>query len=74
MKVFPNPAQNRFAIALQDANSGIVSVTDLNGRILFSGDALSTQWVDCSSWSSGIYLVRFTDGINSITRRVSKTY
>ncbi|MBU6324187.1 MAG: T9SS type A sorting domain-containing protein [Bacteroidetes bacterium] len=74
MQVFPNPAQNRFAISLEHAASGVVSVSDLNGRILFTGNAQSTQWIDCSSWSSGIYLVRFTDGINSITRRISVSY
>jgi hypothetical protein len=74
MMIFPNPVQNRFAISLKNATSGVVSITDLNGRMLFTGNAQSTQWVDCSSWSSGIYLVRFTDGINSITRRISVSY
>ncbi len=74
MRVYPNPAQNRFAISMEHVSGGIVSVTDLNGRVLFSGDAQSTQWIDCSSWSSGIYLVRFSDGINSMTQRISKTY
>ena len=74
MRVYPNPAQNRFAISMEHVSGGIISVSDLNGRVLFTGDAQSTQWIDCTSWSSGIYLVRFSDGINSMTQRISKTY
>lgn len=74
MNLFPNPAQNRIQVALNHVTSGTISVSDLNGRILYTGDALRSGTIDCSTWSAGMYIVRFSDGINSIARRVSKTY
>jgi len=61
-------------VALNHVTSGTISVSDLNGRILYTGDALRSGTIDCSTWSAGMYIVRFSDGINSIARRVSKTY
>jgi Secretion system C-terminal sorting domain len=66
----PNPSDGEVLISLPESNHE-VRVTDLNGKMVFSGAASEYLLVTTSSWQSGVYLVTMfaTDGS---TRPVAK--
>jgi pimeloyl-ACP methyl ester carboxylesterase len=66
----PNPSDGEVLITLPNS-SHEVRVTDLNGKMVFTGSASEYLLVTTSSWQSGVYLVTMfaTDGS---TRPVTK--
>lgn len=67
--VFPNPAQDQFAVSyLTNGKEAVrVAVTDLTGRVLYQHSAKTAAGeqqlsISTEGWSSGVYLVRVSAG------------
>ncbi len=67
MEIYPNPTTGIFTINSQNLLGKKVTITDLNGRIIFSNimtDKLTT--VDLSKYSKGIYTLKSDNYISKI--------
>lgn len=73
--VYPNPVVKSFKVRLPE-NSGSnqwgVSVYDLNGSLMLKKDIVSGEPTDVSGLSSGIYMIRLTDGIQTLCGKLIK--
>lgn len=60
VKVYPNPAQQSFAVELPGQTFGVV-VFDVTGRRVFEAEAIFQKMqIDASAFTNGIYTVRVT--------------
>ncbi len=81
LSVFPNPANDKFSVALDMAQSENVSmdVLDITGKVILSKDlgtlgiGQNLQMLDVSGLEAGIYLVNITVGTNQATTKLSVT-
>lgn len=65
--LYPNPAHESFSLrSLSGKNAQQISVTDLNGRIVFFSES-AAELVDVSSFSPAVYFVTVTDD-ETVTR------
>lgn len=70
--VYPNPVQNVLNLQVQNADKGVVTLSDMSGKMLGMFNAAEVKTVDMSNLSPGMYIVSFTDGLNNIRHRVIK--
>ena len=67
LEVYPNPATKMVTVKYDAATSSQnISVTDLNGRVIYDAQPdqtgeVSTK-INVSAWSRGVYLLRIADG------------
>lgn len=60
--LFPNPARHSLTLAVAGGTRYIYQLTDLDGRVLRSGEARGQKEVDIAALTPGVYLVRiFTE-------------
>jgi hypothetical protein len=60
--VFPNPAREKINIRMSDSQSGVnVSVLDVCGRVMYSGNMGSSQEIGIEHLAPGVYFVRIED-------------
>ncbi len=58
IKVFPNPVSNSFRFELPEINSTYdIRVIDMSGRVVFSQNGNTLNFIDASNLSEGIYQV-----------------
>ena len=75
MNIFPNPVNETLNIRLNGIaiSTGKITISDATGRMIkqlsISGNSVT---IDTRTWASGIYLVRYDDGVNKYTVRVMK--
>jgi uncharacterized protein (TIGR02145 family) len=69
--VFPNPANDELFIANNDFSNVLVSISDLQGRLILSKSINSTS-IDISNLSSGVYLVKISISGNVNTYKIVK--
>lgn len=72
LEVFPNPANNRVTIAI-DETGGRIEIYDIRGRMITShrfSDAKNHLSLDTGSWNPGIYLVKFTSDSRQTVKRL----
>lgn len=68
--MFPNPASA--SVTLTGVENAQVQLFDLTGRrVLFIEKATEGQGIDVSSLEEGLYIVRITDGRNSVTKKLN---
>lgn len=69
-RVYPNPTNGKMNIVC-DQKINEIKVTDVNGRLVLSGNAndLSNQ-IDMSNVPNGVYFVKLILDANSVTKRV----
>lgn len=67
---YPNPCITSFQIKGHFDSHTMVNVSDLQGRIVYSNQALNTTTIDCASWNSGIYFVSVSNGLVSETQKL----
>ena len=71
----PNPASSRLRVALPSTmNNGSIEIYDMLSRKIFTTEMMNTHTsiIDVSSWNSGIYLVKVSNGASSQTKRFVK--
>lgn len=71
----PNPASSRLKVALPSTmNNGSIDIYDMLSRKIFTTEMMNTHTsiIDVSSWNSGIYLVKVSNGSSSQTKRFVK--
>lgn len=67
--IFPNPASNLINIEttliLEDV---VLKIMDMNGKLLLNEKihAFKTYAIDCSYWTSGVYLISMADSKNDL--------
>lgn len=71
VEIYPNPSSGVFLI---NASSHYdVVVTDLNGKLVWSGSVNSGEnSIDLSAFSGGLYIIRLHNDTSSITRKILK--
>lgn len=70
VSLFPNPAAN--TVTLAGAAGSQVQLFDLSGRrISFIESAAENQQLDVSALAEGLYLVRISDGRNSVVQKLN---
>jgi hypothetical protein len=70
--VYPNPVQGVLNLQVQNADKGVVTLSDMSGKMLGMFNAAEVKTLDMSNLSPGMYIVSFTDGLNNIRHRVIK--
>lgn len=58
LSVFPNPASGIVTISLNNSNSYLLELSDISGRIVYSGSITYTETIDVSSLKKGNYFVQ----------------
>ncbi len=69
--LYPNPVKDVLYIHNQNDNLGLISITDLSGKQIFSSESY-TEGIDVSSFENGIYLLRYISDGNSGVERFIK--
>lgn len=69
--MYPNPVEDQLLIEFNSVKAVSYQVLDVNGRILMNG-ALENGSIDFSSMSTGVYMLKISDGTKAITRKVVK--
>lgn len=67
--IFPNPTSNQVTIESSIIlENVIIQIVDINGKILLNQkiNEFKTYTVDCSNWSSGVYLISLADSKSSL--------
>jgi hypothetical protein len=72
IKVCPNPASNKFTISASQNNNYAFEIYNSLGKIIFSNTFKQTTEINTSSWQSGIYFIRVTDGKNIWNEKIIK--
>ncbi|KAA5827635.1 T9SS type A sorting domain-containing protein [Algibacter amylolyticus] len=69
LKIYPNPTKNELNI--KSKTSGVISITDLNGRLIKSFNHKSnTTRFNTSKISNGVYVLRFEGENIKVTKRL----
>jgi hypothetical protein len=66
VRVYPNPASDMVFIEGAEENS-MLTVNDINGKIILSSIITNTQSIDVTSWNEGIYFLTFSNANNTQT-------
>jgi len=73
IKIYPNPTNADVAIALPNAEDTIITLFDLNGRLLLQESHSSTQInIDLSHYKTGVYLLKVKMNDKELIKRVIK--
>jgi Concanavalin A-like lectin/glucanases superfamily/Secretion system C-terminal sorting domain/Ig-like domain CHU_C associated len=73
LKIYPNPATSLVNIDFQDVEDAAVTVSDINGRVLFTQKLNKTSNnVNIENLASGIYLFKVSSSKGSATSKVIK--
>jgi hypothetical protein len=57
IKVFPNPTSQIIYVSHPDINSFLISILDLNGKLLYTDIINKDQPVDFSAYTQGVYFI-----------------
>lgn len=72
IQLYPNPTKNNLFINTKDLTNTKLEVSDSNGKLLFNQILNSTNTIDTSNLSNGIYLFKVTSDKGSLTTKVIK--
>jgi len=71
----PNPATSNLKIVLpSNLTNSSIEIFDMLSRKIYNGNMINTHFslIDVSTWGSGVYLVRISNGTSSQTKRFVK--
>jgi PKD repeat protein len=73
ISVVPNPASNLVKVSFNENKSNFVQVIDLNGKIVKSLNAISTNQIELnvSDLSEGLYIVKLTNATGVTTTKLN---
>ncbi|MDG1331051.1 MAG: S8 family serine peptidase [Crocinitomicaceae bacterium] len=69
--MYPNPVNDVLYVEFNSTRKQSYQVLDLNGKILFDGN-LENSMINFSPLSTGVYIMKITDGTKTIMRKVMK--
>lgn len=75
ISAYPNPAQDKFTIAVEGSITAnvFITLTDITGKTIKNiTSTSSTTIVDVAELPTGLYLIKYTDGTNNKTVKISK--
>lgn len=72
LQLYPNPTKNNLFINTKDLTNTKLEVSDSNGKLLFNQILNSTNTIDTSNLSNGMYLFKVTSDEGSLTTKVIK--
>lgn len=72
IQLYPNPTKNNLFINTKDLTNTILEVSDSNGKLLFNQILNSTNTIDTSNLSNGMYLFKVISDEGSLTTKVIK--
>ena len=69
----PNPATNNIVITIAGSGNGLITLSEISGRILFQSKATNgdTQ-IDLNEYAAGLYLLKYSDANHSKVIKVYK--
>lgn len=74
VSVYPNPANNTFTVAFNSENPVTIDIININGQsvksINVNNSGFNTQLVDVNDLSTGVYIVRLSNGYNVHTQKL----
>lgn len=74
VSVYPNPANNTFTVAFNSESPVSIDIININGQIVKSINVntvgFNTQLVDVNDLSTGVYIVRLSNGYNVHTQKL----
>jgi hypothetical protein len=71
--LFPNPVKDVLTISTDKNVPYLISVTDINGRTLYSKEVFDDLFhVDMSAMHSGLYVVSIITNVSIDTRKIVK--
>lgn len=71
VNIYPNPAADKLNIEANGLNEVSITVTDVYGKVLFSGNQ-NTAEVSMTEKAAGMYIVQVKSGNNVLTKTVFK--
>ena len=74
IKLYPNPNSGYFYVEAKNLvdNKGILTITDVNGKIVYSKDIKPKTGIDISSLSDGVYFVNISSGADTYSGKIIK--
>ncbi len=69
VKIYPNPSDG--AVNISGAQNSTVTISDINGKIVYSSKILNNnQYIDLSGLSGGVYIVRIVGTNKAVTKKI----
>lgn len=72
LSIYPNPTNSLLNIESNSADDLKVSLFDMTGKQLYSGEMKGSTSIDLNAYSSGIYFVKLDNGSDSTTKKIVK--
>jgi len=72
VKVYPNPNNGTFTLALTNANQAIFSIYNLSGQLLQQGNVNTTTEIDISNQPNGMYFYQVNLNNTIVTGKIIK--
>ena len=69
LNITPNPAKNIIELSIKDERTVMVTIMDINGRILKSLDTIQRS-IDVDDLRSGVYILSAFDGNRKIYQKL----
>ena len=59
IKLYPNPTANQLNFSVQGMDNTVVTIVDMNGKLVLSTTVSSANSIDVSSLNTGVYFAQF---------------
>jgi len=69
ISVYPNPVEDILTV---NGEYGVITLTNINGQVVFSENHNSTSQIDMSKFDNGVYFLRLTNSNGSAVQRIIK--
>ncbi len=67
-----NPVSDAFNITMNNDLTTEMRISDLNGRIIFSGNFMQQTTINCAEWAAGLYICQLKQEEGAKTLRIVK--
>ncbi|MCW3109273.1 MAG: hypothetical protein JWQ09_3779, partial [Segetibacter sp.] len=75
VNIYPNPANEKIIVSLNNLDADNVSVYDYTGRMIYQKQLATGQnniIIDCGSWHQGVYLLNASN--KNLTKTISQKF
>ena len=69
ISVYPNPVENILTV---NGEYGIITITNVNGQVVYTEGHSTTSQIDMSKFEKGVYFLRLTNNNGSAVQRIIK--